>query len=74
MQNRQDDSFDREYTLRDVLPGEPEVDYPIFARAPKTNFKCPKYGKDMICEKKALMIFICFAFLQLFDKRIIIFF
>lgn len=30
--------------LRESIPGEPEVDYPIFAQAPETSFSCE--GKD----------------------------
>lgn len=30
------DTFD----LRQVIPGEPEVDYPVYSVAPRTSFTC----------------------------------
>jgi hypothetical protein len=49
---RQDNSLtsDRQWTLNDALPGEPDLDYPILATVPDTDFSCDDkgYGKREI--------------------------
>lgn len=29
-----------QFDLRHTIPGEPEVDYPVYGEVPNTNFKC----------------------------------
>lgn len=38
------------FDLRHVIPGEPEVDYPIYSVAPRTSFSCiGRHEGEFIC-------------------------
>lgn len=40
--NKRDDNgnYEEHWDIRNNIPGEPDIDYPIYSKAPETNFIC----------------------------------
>lgn len=39
---------DKIWSIRDAIPGEPELDYPIYSEIPDTDFSCDGRVEGMI--------------------------
>lgn len=48
--------------LRKVIPGEPEIDYPIFRSPPDTSFTCTERAHGKFLSISANQVFLCAKF------------